>query len=174
MTLPIQKTDLHHPTTQTNPKNRTRTVALTIPALSNHPLELPPVTAIYRTARFFFTLKSCCLFLLYRVMDDIDKLLSRIEKESGYNLLGNCFCLQGDPDFKFFRVKPIEEVFQKAFIDFSTSMSCPFVTIGISEDNELWRMKTEMIGNGQREFKGNVVVGDSLSVIEGEPSRSFS
>jgi len=106
-------------------------------------------------------------------MDDIDKLLSRIEKESGYNLLGNCFCLQGDPEFKFFRVKPIEEVYQEAFVDFSTGMSCPFVTIGISEDkNELWRMKTEMIDNGQREFKGNVIVNDSLRVIEGEPSRN--
>ena len=81
--------------------------------------------------------------------------------------------MQGEPEFKFFRVKPIEEVFQEAFIDFSTSMSCPFVTIGISEDkNEVWRMKTEMIDNGQREFKEKVIVDDSLRAIEGEPSRN--
>lgn len=106
-------------------------------------------------------------------MDDIDKLLGKIEKESSYGLLGNCFCLQGDPEFKFFRVKPIEEVYREAFVDFSTGIGSPFVTIGISEDkNELWRMKTEMIDNGQREFKGNIIVDDRFRVVEGEPSRN--
>ena len=104
-------------------------------------------------------------------MDDIDKLLSKIEKDSNYSLLGNCFCLQGDPEFKFFRVKPIEEVYQEAFVDFSTGISSPFVTIGISEDkNELWRMKNELVDNGKKEFMGNVIVDDSLRVIEGEPT----
>jgi len=106
-------------------------------------------------------------------MDDIDRLLSKIEKESSYGLLGNCYCLQGDPEFKFFRVKPIEEVYQEAFVDFSTGIRSPFVTIGISEDkNELWRMKIEMIDNQQREFKGNIIVDDKLRVVEGEPSRN--
>lgn len=104
-------------------------------------------------------------------MDDIDKLLNKIEKDSNYSLLGNCFCLQGDPEFKFFRVKPIEEVYQEAFVDFSTGISCPFVTVGISEDkNELWRMKNELVDNGKKEFMGNVIVDDSLRVIEGEPT----
>ena len=104
-------------------------------------------------------------------MDDIDKLLSKIDKDSNYSLLGNCFCLQGDPEFKFFRVKPIEEVYQEAFVDFSTGISSPFVTIGISEDkNELWRMKNELVDNGKKEFMGNVIVDDSLRVIEGEPT----
>ena len=106
-------------------------------------------------------------------MDAIDKLLGKIEKESSYGLLGNCFCLQGDPEFKFFRVKPIEEVYQEAFVDFSTGMSSPFVTMGISEDkNELWRMKTEMIDNGKTDFKGNIIVDDIFRVVEGEPSRN--
>jgi len=71
-------------------------------------------------------------------MDDLDKLLKKIEKESSYALLGGCFCLQGDVEFKFFRLKSIEEVNQDAFVDFSTGIVNPFVTIGISEDkNEL-------------------------------------
>lgn len=106
-------------------------------------------------------------------MDDIDKLLNKVEKESKYMLLGGCYCLQGDPEFKFFRVKPIEEVYQESFIDFSTGIVNPFVTIGISVDkDELWRMKIEMIDNDQRNFAGNVFVDDSFRVVEGHPTRN--
>lgn len=107
-------------------------------------------------------------------MDDIEKLLGQIEKESNYSLLGNCYCLQGDVELGLFRVKPIEEVYQESFVDFTTGMSSPFMTIGISKDkNELWRMKTEMIDNGKKEFLGNVIVDDTLRVVEGEPDRNL-
>jgi len=106
-------------------------------------------------------------------MDAIDKLLSKIEKESSYPLLGNCYCLQGDTQLGAFRVKPIEEVYQECFIDFSKGMTTPFVTIGISDDkDELWRMKTEMIDNGRKDFTGNIIVDESLRAVEGEPTRN--
>lgn len=106
-------------------------------------------------------------------MDQIEKLLNQIEKESSYGLLGKCYCLQGDVELGLFRVKPIEEVYEESFIDFSTGVVNPFVTIGISEDkNELWRMKIEMIDNGKKAFSGNIIVDDKFRVVEGEPTRN--
>lgn len=104
------------------------------------------------------------------IMDAIEKLLAEIEKESSYALLGNCYCLQGDTELGLFRVKPIEEVYQECFVDFSTGMISPFVTIGISDDkNELWRMKTEMIDNGKKDFTRGIIVDETLCAVEGEP-----
>lgn len=107
-------------------------------------------------------------------MGDIENLLHKIESESNYGLLGDCYCLQGHVELGLFRIKKIEDVYQDAFKDFTLGLPNPFVTIGISVDqNELWRMKEEMIDNGKKDFSGNILIDDKFHVVEGEPTRNL-
>jgi hypothetical protein len=99
-------------------------------------------------------------------MDAVDKLLNKIERNPATPCSETATACKAILNSAFSGVKPIEDVYQECFVDFSTGVSNPFVTIGISEDkNGLWRMKTEMIDNREEAFISNIIVDDSLRVV---------
>jgi hypothetical protein len=104
-------------------------------------------------------------------MDNLNRLLERIEDNSEYRLVGKLFCLQVEVELKIFRIEPIEDVYRDAFVDFVQCLSSPYVTLAISNDkNELWRFKEEVFDKKEKVFHGNIIRDERLRLIEGHPT----